>query len=146
MSQRELSRLEVIQRVCRKTFTQRRAADLLALSVRQVKRLCRAFKRSGAAALVSRRRGRPSNNHLRPELLGAARALLRERYYDFGPTLAREKLLEAHGLSLGVESVRRLMIAEGLWRVRRASITVTPPARHQPLVRVALGRRPPPGT
>jgi transposase len=120
MSQRELSRLEVIQRVCRKTLTQRRAADILALSVRQVKRLCRAFKRSGAAALVSRRRGRPSNHRLRPELLDAARALLHERYYDFGPTLAREKLLEAHGLSLSVESVRQLMIREGLWRVRRA--------------------------
>jgi len=124
MSQRELSRLEVIQRVCRKTLTQRRAADLLALSARQVKRLCRAFKRSGAAALVSRRRGRPSNNRLRPELLGAARALLRERYYDFGPTLACEKLLEAHGLSLGVETVRQLMISEGLWRVRRARAVV----------------------
>lgn len=124
MSQRELSRLEVIQRVCRKTLTQRRAATLLALSVRQVKRLCRAFKRSGASALVSRRRGRPSNHRLRPELLGAARALLRERYYDFGPTLAREKLSEAHGLSLSVETVRRLMIAEGLWRVRRARTAV----------------------
>lgn len=124
MSQRELSRLEVIQRVCRKTLTPRRAADLLALPVRQVKRLCRAFKRSGAAALVSRRRGRPSNHRLRPELLGAARALLRERYYDSGPTLAREKLREAHGLSLGVETVRQLMIAEGLWRVRRARAVV----------------------
>jgi transposase len=124
MSQRELSRLEVLQRVCRKTLTQARAADLLALSMRQVKRLCRAFKREGAAALVSRRRGRPSNHRLRPELLSAARALLRERYYDFGPTLAREKLLEAHGLSLGVETVRQLMIAEGLWRVRRARAAV----------------------
>jgi transposase len=120
MSQRELSRLEVIQRVCRKTLTQRRAADLLALSARQVKRLCRAFKREGAAALVSKRRGRPSNHRLRPELLGTARELLHERYHDFGPTLAREKLAEAHGLRLSVESVRRLMIAAGLWQPRRA--------------------------
>jgi len=120
MSQRELSRLEVIQRVCRKALTQRRAADLLALSVRQVKRLLRAYRREGAAALVSKRRGRPSNRRLRPELLGAARVLLRERYHDFGPTFAREKLAEAHGLLLGVETVRQLMIGEGLWRARRA--------------------------
>lgn len=120
MSQRELSRLEVIQRVCRKVLTQRRAASLLALSVRHVKRLCRAYKRGGAASLVSQRRGRPSNNRLRPELLSAARELLRERYSDFGPTLAREKLIECHDLSLGTETVRQLMIAEGLWRVRRA--------------------------
>jgi transposase len=124
MSRRELSRLEVIQRVCRKTLTQRRAADLLALSVRQVKRLCRAFKRSGAAALVSRHRGRPSNHRLPEAVITRARELLRERYYDFGPTLAREKLSEAHGLSLGTETVRQLMIAEGLWRVRRARAAV----------------------
>ena len=120
MSQRELSRLEVIQRVCRKTLTQRRAASLLALSVRQVKRLCRAYRREGAAALVSRRRGRPSNRRLRPEVVARARELLRERYHDFGPTFAREKLSEAHGLQLGVETVRQLMIADGLWRPRRA--------------------------
>lgn len=120
MSQRELSRLEVIQRVCRKTLTQRRAADLLALCVRQVKRLCRSYRREGAAALVSKRRGRPSNHRLPPELLSAARELLRTRYHDFGPTLAREKLSECHGLTLGVETVRQLMIREGLWQVRRA--------------------------
>lgn len=120
MSQRELSRLEVIQRVCRKTLTQSRAADLLALSLRQVKRLCRAYRREGAAALVSKRRGRPSNHQLRPEVVSTARALLRERYHDFGPTFAREKLSECHGLSLGVETVRQLMIADGLWRARRA--------------------------
>ena len=120
MSQRELSRLEVIQRVCRKALMQRRGADLLSLSVRQVKRLCRAYRRDGAASLTSKRRGRPSNHQLRPELVSTARALLRTRYHDFGPTLAREKLAETHGLSLGVETVRRLMIAEGLWRPRKA--------------------------
>jgi transposase len=120
MSQRELSRLEVIQRVCRKTLTQRRAADLLALSVRQIKRLCRAYRREGAAALASKRRGRPSNHRLPEEVITRARGLLRERYHDFGPTLAREKLAEAHGLLLGVETVRQWMAAEGLWRPRRA--------------------------
>ena len=120
MSQKELSRLEVIQRVCRKTLRQRRAAELLGLSTRQVKRLCRAYRRAGAAALASKRRGRPSNHQLPPETVSAARQLLRSRYPDFGPTLAREKLDQAHGLSLGLESVRQLMIREGLWRPRRA--------------------------
>ena len=44
MSQRELSRLEVIQRVCRKALRQRQAAELLQLSLRQVKRLCQAYR------------------------------------------------------------------------------------------------------
>jgi hypothetical protein len=120
MSQKELSRLEVIQRVCRKALRQRQAAELLGLSVRQVKRLCREYRREGAAALASKRRGRPSNNRLPTTTVSAARQLLRSRYADFGPTLAHEKLRDLHGFSLGLESVRQLMINEGLWRARRA--------------------------
>src|SRR5215210_1265577 len=120
MSQRELSRLEVIQRVCRKSLTQRQAAELLSLSLRQIKRLSKAYKRAGAAGLISPRRGLPSNNRLPPQTLSAAQELLRTRYYDFGPTLAHEYLHQTHGLRLGLESVRQLMIREGLWQPRRA--------------------------
>jgi transposase len=120
MSQRELSRLEVIQRVCRKSLTQSQAADLLHLSLRHVKRLSQAYRARGASALISKRRGRPSNNRLAPEVVSTARELLRRSYYDFGPTLAHEKLVEAHGLALGLESVRQLMIRERLWQPRRA--------------------------
>lgn len=120
MSERELSRLEVIQRVGSKRLTQREAADLLKLSVRQVKRLLRAYRQRGASALQSRRRGRPSNNRLPEELVCRVSHLLRSRYYDFGPTLAQEKLCEEDGLHLSRESVRRLMISLGLWRPRRA--------------------------
>lgn len=120
MSQHELSRLEVFRQLLEKRLKQRQAADLLGLSVRQVIRLAKAFKREGAAALVSKRRGRPSNNRLAAPLLTQAGELLRAHYYDFGPTLAHEKLVEGHGLRLSVESVRHLMIREGLWQPRRA--------------------------
>jgi len=124
MSQRELTRLEVIQRVQRKTLRQRQAAELLSLSVRQVKRLCKAYQRAGAAGLISKRRGQPSNNRLAEQTINRARRLLRARYHDFGPTLATEKLA-IEGVSLSVETVRQLLIGEGLWkakRVRRAVI------------------------
>lgn len=119
MSQRELSRLEVLRQLLEKRLKQRQAAALLSLSVRQVIRLAQAFRREGAAALASKRRGRPSHNRLSEEVTTTARELLRALYYDFGPTLAHEKLWEEHGLRLSVESVRRLMIAEGLWQPRR---------------------------
>ncbi len=120
MNQQELTRLEVIQRLARKELRQSRAADLLGISTRQVKRLLRAYKRMGAAALISKRRGRVSNNRLKAVTIAGATELLRTRYYDFGPTLAHEKLVEEHHLKLSVESVRRLMIAQGLWHARRA--------------------------
>jgi len=126
MSQPELTRLEVIQRVKRKTLKQRQAAELLSISVRQVKRLCKAFQASGAAGLISKRRGQPSNNRLPEKTINKARQLLRRRYPDFGPTLATEKL-SIEGVSLSVETVRQLLIGEGLWRAK----SVHRPVIHQ---------------
>jgi transposase len=117
MSQRELTRLEVIQRVKRKTLKQRQAAELLSLSVRQVKRLCKAYQANSAAGLISKRRGQPSNNRLSEKTSNQARQLLRSRYHDFGPTLATEKLA-IEGVSLSVETVRQLLIGEGLWKAK----------------------------
>ena len=91
MSQKELTRLEVIQHVKRKTLKQRQAAESLSVSVRQVKRLCKAYQTKGAAGLISKRRGQPSNNRLPEKTINKARELLRTRYPDFGPTLATEK-------------------------------------------------------
>ena len=126
MSQPELTRLEVIQRVKRKTLKQRQAAELLSISVRQVKRLCKAYQTSGAAGLISKRRGQPSNNRLSEKTINKARQLLRSRYPDFGPTLATEKLA-IDGVSLSVETVRQLLIGEGLWKAK----SVRRPVIHQ---------------
>jgi transposase len=106
-----------MQRVKRKTLKQRQAAELLSLSVRQVKRLCKAYQARGTAGLISKRRGQPSNNRLPAESLNRARQLLRTRYPDFGPTLATEKL-SIDGVSLSVETVRQLLIGEGLWKAK----------------------------
>src|SRR6185295_46194 len=119
MSQRELTRLEVIQRVKRKTLKQREAAELLGLCERQVKRLCKLYQDDGASGLISKRRGRPANNRLPAKTVKQARQLLRTLYHDFGPTLAHEKLT-IKGVHLSVEAVRQLMMAEGLWQPRRA--------------------------
>src|SRR5919205_1159183 len=126
MSQPELTRLEVIQRVKRKTLKQHQAAELLSNSVRQVKRLCKAYQASGAAGLLSKRRGQPSNNRLPEKTITKAQQLLRSRYPDFGPTLATEKLA-IEGVSLSVETVRQLLIGEGLWKAK----SVRRPVIHQ---------------
>jgi transposase len=126
MSHRELTRLEVIQRVKRKTLKQRQAAELLSISVRQVKRLCKAYQASGAAGLISKRRNQPSNNRLPEKTINKARQLLQSRYPDFGPTLATEKLA-IEGVSLSVETVRQLLIGEGLWKAK----SVRRPVIHQ---------------
>ena len=120
MSNQEITRLEVMQRLKEKRLAQKEAARMLKLSVRQIKRLFRAYEAQGAKGLISGRRGKPSNNRLDPQVIQHAIDLLYERYQDFGPTLAHEKLLEVHGLKLSDESVRRLMIEEGIWKPRKA--------------------------
>ena len=120
MSNQEITRLEIMQRLRDKRLKQFEAARMLGISVRQVKRLFRAFKAHGAVGLVSQRRGRPSNNRLDPGIMQKAIDLIYERYQDFGPTLAHEKLTEMHGLKLSDESVRQLMVTEGLWKPKRA--------------------------
>ena len=45
--------------------------------------------------------------------------IIRQWYWDFGPTLAAEKLREDHGIALGRETVRQWMIEAGLWRDRK---------------------------
>jgi transposase len=120
MSNKEITRLEIMQRLRDKRLKQFEAARMLGISVRQVKRLFRAFKAHGAAGLVSRRRGKPSNNRLDPGTVQKAIDLIYEHYQDFGPTLAHEKLTEVHGLKLSDESVRQLMVTERLWKSKRA--------------------------
>jgi transposase len=120
MSDREITRLEVMQRLKDKRLSQKEAAEMLALSIRQIKRLFRAYKGQGAKGLISARRGKESNNRLDAQIVQQATDLIYKQYRDFGPTLAHEKLVEVHGLKLSDESVRRLMIEEGIWKPKRA--------------------------
>jgi hypothetical protein len=92
MSTREIDRLEVVKRVLERRITRVKAAALMGLNERQVRRMCAAYEAEGAAGLVSRRRGKPSNNRTQDGFREQAMALIRERYSDFGPTLATEKL------------------------------------------------------
>lgn len=118
-----------MQQLKAKRITQRQAAEHLGLTVRQVKRLWRAYRTGGAKALISKRRGRASNHQLDPAVTAEALKLMRDRYQDFGPTLAHEKLTEVHQLTLSVETVRKLMTEADWWQPRRAKQAVNHPPR-----------------
>jgi hypothetical protein len=135
MSGRELDRAEWMRRVHERRATQAQVAVHLGLSVRQVERLYRAYKADGPAALVSKKRGRPSPRRISTQVRAHVLATVRARYADFGPTLAHEKLTESHGAKLSVETLRQWMIAEGLWQPRRERAgPAHPPRRRRPCV------------
>jgi Winged helix-turn helix len=119
MSEVELGRLEVLRDLDHRRLTIAAAAQLLGLERRQVFRLLKAYRAEGATGLISRRRGRPSNRRKPEELRTKALTIIRERYWDFGPTLAAEKLREVHKIALGRETLRLWMIEDGLWLDRK---------------------------
>jgi winged helix-turn helix protein len=128
MSKQEFSRLDVLLRVQSGCLRVSDACVRIGLQRRQVFRLLRGLKQDGAASLLSKRRGQPSNHRLPAEVRTLALSIVRERYPDFGPTLAAEKLAEHHGCSVSRETLRGWMIADGLWQDRRHRVA----SPHQP--------------
>lgn len=133
MSQKEVQRLAVLRRVLDEGFGQAWAAQQLGLSVRHIKRLCRRVREDGAAGLVSRRRGQPSNRRIERAQREHFIGLVREHYADFGPLLAHEYLEREHGFGFSVETLRGWMIGAGLWQAkqRRARRVHSPRPRRQ---------------
>jgi len=119
MSDRELRRLEVLRDLDQRRLTSEAAVQLLRLERRQVFRLLKAYRIEGAAGLMSKRRGRPSNRRKPAAVRAKALAIIGKQYWDFGPTLAAEKLREVHGIALGRETLRLWMVEAGLWLDRK---------------------------
>jgi len=115
----ELRRLEVLRDVDRGGLPVGAAAQLLERSERQVWRLLKAFRAEGAPGLISKKRGRPSNRKTSEAIRSAVLWIVRQNYADFGPTLAAEKLAGEHGFAFSSETLRKWMIAEGLWLDRK---------------------------
>lgn len=118
MSQKERTRLGVMQQVKSEKMSLVGAAEVLRLSYRQVKRIWKRYASQGDEGLVHRSRGRSSNRA--KELWFRERVVARyqERYPDFGPTLACEHL-SREGLAVDHETLRRWLLAQGLWRIQR---------------------------
>ena len=119
MSEKEIKRLTILGELEKKQITQAMAAKQIGVSVRQIKRLWRRYREQGAVGLVNKSRGKPSHNQLGEAVKQQVLDLIVERYRDFGPTLVAEKLVELHKIQISDESVRKMMIAEGLWKHRR---------------------------
>lgn len=130
MSERDLQRIEILSKVIAGRMTMVSAAHVLDLSERQVRRLLERIRTGGAASIRHKAIGRPSNNRISDGVRDYAMTLVRERYADFGPTLATEKLAERDGLRVSRETLRGWMVETGLWLSRKQRRTF-----HQPRLR-----------
>src|SRR3974390_567804 len=124
MSKRELGRVEVLARVRSKQLRLVDAGRMMHVSYRQTKRLWKRDGEEGAAGLKDRRAGRPSHHAHEQKFRRNVLRLVRAKYGGpvgerFGPTLAAEHLASEDGLQVDAETLRRWMLAEGLWSRER---------------------------
>lgn len=119
MTIKEADRLGTMRQIDRKYLTIKRASEQLGVSLRQAKRIRKRYLTGGVQGLVSRKRGLPSGNKIAEEIRRKVMSLVRDKYPDFGPTLASEKLKERDKLVLSEETLRKWMIEEGLWKAKK---------------------------
>jgi transposase len=119
LSQKELQRVSVISTCIKGGMACASAAELLSLSVRQIKRLKKRLREKGEAALAHANRGRPSHRRLPEATRQAILRLARSKYVGFNDHHLCEKLNEHEGLSVSRETLRRLLRREGLGSPRK---------------------------
>ena len=124
MSKKEADQVKIFEQLVRREVKQTEAATTLGLSVRQVKRKLSSYKLKGAKALVHKGRGKASNNKIDQLVLDQAMDIIRDKYRDFGPTLAHEMLEGKHGFQHSLSSLRAEMIKENIWKPKKRKFGV----------------------
>jgi transposase len=119
MTQKELSIYALMLKVENRSLSQMKASELLNISDRHFRRLVKTYRKEGAPGLISKKRGKPSNNRLPEKLHQKIIEIIKKEYLDFGPTLAREKLLKYHKIKVSVETLRQWMLKAEIWHEKR---------------------------
>jgi transposase len=119
MSEHDLKRVEVMSEVESGRRSRAAAASPLGLSERQLYRLLSRYRADGGFGLVHKARGRTSNRSINSGIRQYAVDLVKSHYADFGPTLATEALEQRHGIRVGRETLRRWLMADGVWLSRK---------------------------
>jgi transposase len=114
MTQGELKRLHVIRKALDKHITQAEAADIIGVCLRQVQRIVRAIRIEGDKGVIHKSRGRLSNRALPEKIKVKALKYYKEKYHDFGPTLASEKLFEIDKIRINDETLRLWLLKENI--------------------------------
>lgn len=119
MTREELRRVYLVKQTMERVITQKRAAELLELSSRQIKRLVKRVKEEGERGIIHRLRGRRGNRRIKEGVRARVMGVYYEKYRGFGPTFASEKLEEHEGVQVDHETLRRWLREEGKFKWQR---------------------------
>jgi len=120
MTQGELKKLHIVKKAIDKAITQAEAARIVEITTRQVRRIIKRIRLQGDKGIIHKSRGRPSNRAMPERIKDKPLKLCREKYHDFGPTLASEKLFERDKIKVNDETLRLWFIQENIgYRTRK---------------------------
>lgn len=119
LSQSELNRAFVLQRVVDGHLTIREAASVLGLSDRQVKRLKKKYLEHGGVGLAHGNRGRRPAHAILDEVREIVLQLAQTKYKGCNYTFLSELLSEYENISLSPSSVRRILQSAGIMSPRK---------------------------
>ena len=119
MTQKEVNRYAIIEKLINKEINGTHAAELLNLSVRQIKRLKAKVKKHGPKGLIHANRGKASNHSIPEQERKRIIQLLHKHYPDFKPGFASEKLDEKHNIKRDPKTIRQIMIEQELWKPKQ---------------------------
>ena len=119
MSRKEIKRYQIIRKVLDKHIKQKEAAEYIGLSIRQVRRITDRIKTEGEKGVIHKLRGKEGNHKSLSGFKQKVIEIYQKNYWDFGPTLASEKLLEREGIKVHDETLRLWLIKQGLWQLKK---------------------------
>ena len=131
MTETELERSKIIQMAEEKRLSQGEGAERLGISQRHFRRLLQKYRKQGDQGIISGHRTKASNNRMKAEKRKCILDLLLTKYQGFGPTLASEKLAEREGIQVSKETLRQILIEEGLHRAKSKKKEKAQPLRER---------------
>lgn len=131
MSTKETERISIMDSLIEKRTKQKHAAKQLGISVRQVRRIMKRYKREGKSGLIHKNRGKTGNRGVPIGKKEEIILLVKKHYSDFGPTLASEKLTEIHNISYSDETVRKIMTEGNIWLPKKKKVKNIHPYRER---------------
>jgi transposase len=123
LSEKERDRLKVLHEVVQGKLTQAQAADQMGITERGFRKLLQRYREKKDEAVVHGLRNRRSNRRLKDETAAQALDAVKRDYRDFGPTLAAEYLSRDLGLEISRETLRQLLIRDGIWKAKPQKIS-----------------------
>lgn len=123
LTQAEQQKLAVINLLIGNKITNSAASKKLGISVRQIQRIKAQVRMSGAQAIIHKLKGRSGNHHADLNVKQQVLEEIKQKYSDFKPKFALEKIQEKKKLSITSQTIRVWMSEEGLWKPHKQKQT-----------------------